>query len=295
MFDGHFSDEAVELLVAAVYTDSDNLLAARPNHYFSGFCRVLHLLSEWDWTNEPLVINLDGDLTHEDYHNTLTRFESTPNRKHALFIAYRGDMFNSLWTVDKPNKIVFGRVQQFARQTLQLIQKHYLDLTARIIPKWKLLLQPSFQDYDLLLKLKPEALPRLSSNVSMDLLWNKQSKKFAHVKEFKNLHGNISTGLLIDFDPQEHFFRELEERFGSLGMLFHNKFGKWIGIIWNPMFFLVEPKFQPHQSINRQPLVSREGEVVGFFPNIVTIIQEIQSIGAGILDKIEIPKGARRL
>ncbi|CAF4588393.1 unnamed protein product, partial [Rotaria magnacalcarata] len=41
-----------------------------------GFCRVLRLLRDYDWINEPLIINFNHELTNEQIFEMQTQFKA---------------------------------------------------------------------------------------------------------------------------------------------------------------------------------------------------------------------------
>jgi U3 small nucleolar RNA-associated protein 22 len=65
MFTGHVSDEALELLVASVYTNPRPYTA--PASALCGFWRTLALLAHWGWDAQALIVNVGGQLTAANY------------------------------------------------------------------------------------------------------------------------------------------------------------------------------------------------------------------------------------
>lgn len=66
--------EAIELLVAKVYTSRDVPLDP-PATVVSGFIRFLHLLASHDWTRRPLVVDPHGHIGEDDHSNISLQFE----------------------------------------------------------------------------------------------------------------------------------------------------------------------------------------------------------------------------
>lgn len=72
----HIPLEAVELTVAHVYTHAvaASTPLAAPGTVTSGFLRWLHLLATHNWARQPLVVDPQGHLSHEDHRAIQLQF-----------------------------------------------------------------------------------------------------------------------------------------------------------------------------------------------------------------------------
>jgi len=74
MLSGLIPFEAVELLVAKVYSDGESPTGA-PSSILSGFLRVLHLLGTHDWINCPMIVDPQGHLEEKEISKIHEQFQ----------------------------------------------------------------------------------------------------------------------------------------------------------------------------------------------------------------------------
>ncbi len=130
MLSGLVPGEAVELLVASVYTDPAPLFA--PTTVSCGFMRSLQLLFSHDWLREPLIVDPEGHIGPDQRSHIMTSFENTrgPELKNGppMFIIspndlYDGDNNNTLsswrpsFTAQNPERVVLGRMCALAKRS----------------------------------------------------------------------------------------------------------------------------------------------------------------------------------
>ena len=72
LFTGHVNEELVELVVARVFTQPYPW--DTPSSVMVGFLRTLHFLSRWDWQQDPLIVDLGGELDQDTITAIRTRF-----------------------------------------------------------------------------------------------------------------------------------------------------------------------------------------------------------------------------
>ena len=222
----YFNEELVELLMAYIYT---NVAAYRtPASQFTAFfryvvavtcwilltpVRFLHLLAAFDWSNSPVIINFENDLTKNDLDEIHAHYERLAV-KPVLFVAYSHCKLDNIWvSKNRPSHLIWKRIVALARQTLDLAMNTLFDFTTGIEKNWRALFTPSTRDFDVVIKLKSDVLPRhyqrLSndSNVKVNV---KQLSTKLQVTAYKNLYNrNVSSNLLVDFDPVQFYLREL--------------------------------------------------------------------------------------
>ncbi|CAM0141445.1 unnamed protein product [Umbelopsis sp. WA50703] len=114
----HVSEEFIELLCSYVFLESQPWQA--PGSIMSGFTRVLHLLATWDYQHEPLILDIEGEMSVADRDTIRDNFNRLrardPQMKHnSMFIASQKDLDGQRWSRDKPSKIIAARIQMLAR------------------------------------------------------------------------------------------------------------------------------------------------------------------------------------
>lgn len=117
----HLSDELIGLLVINVFTSSWPFTA--PSNTQTALLRVLDFVSRWDWRNEPLLVNLTGDMKEPHLSEALHRFEAWRKldpglNRTTVFVATDIDADGTTWTHDGPTKIVISRMTALARATI---------------------------------------------------------------------------------------------------------------------------------------------------------------------------------
>lgn len=114
----HVTDEFIELICAYVFLEAQPWQA--PGSIMSGFARVMHLLATWDYQHEPLILDIEEEMTVADRDTIRDNFNRLrardPHMKHSsMFIASQKDMEGQRWSKDKPSKIIAARIQALAR------------------------------------------------------------------------------------------------------------------------------------------------------------------------------------
>jgi U3 small nucleolar RNA-associated protein 22 len=119
LFSSMVSEEAIELLVAHVF------LSPRPydppTSPFVGFLRFLDLLANFDWSGQPLIINLDRELTAQMQTEIVHHFNATLQQPShpALYLATPFDPHSTHWTAEHPSHIALNRLIKFAQSMLR--------------------------------------------------------------------------------------------------------------------------------------------------------------------------------
>jgi hypothetical protein len=151
MFSAHVNEEAVELLVAAIFTSacptgadvpdpsattstSFNSCSAypTPGTPWVGFLRFLHLMGSYPWAEAPLVVDVDQSFTALQLQAVQAAFSasregvgmaaaSSPaasNPERALWLATPRDPNSLLWTSSRPQTHTVTIMAQYARSAL---------------------------------------------------------------------------------------------------------------------------------------------------------------------------------
>jgi U3 small nucleolar RNA-associated protein 22 len=123
MLSPQISIKAVEGLVCYVFVHSYPW--SPPASAEVGFLRTLRLLATWDWRKEPLVVDLDGSMKHEEVNKLFEGVrKQDPGIAHSAWcIATSYDPTGSSWTRDKPGKAVAARVTALAKSSLDALSK----------------------------------------------------------------------------------------------------------------------------------------------------------------------------
>ncbi|KAG0297764.1 hypothetical protein BGZ96_004955 [Linnemannia gamsii] len=321
----YFNDEALELLSAAVY--SDPAPWAAPASGFAGFARVLSLLSTWDWKHEPLVVDLNGEMTAKERDDIRHNFANTrknmiasnsassPQTKttsissdHAsMFIATNKDTFSKWWTWQSPSPMMVARLKALAKTSLD----HMLKVTAASATTSSsalnaLFITPTAQ-YDVVIDLDPAMCTRYAQNLSPDAQYFvTKGDKYKNLGTFqKSVFGEQ---ILIGFDPAAEYLAELQRTYGDIALFFHDRYGgTQIGVLWNPnalsprawkvnLGFNSKPADVNKDGVlevaKEQSTKAKNGKTTGgskmVVPNIEALMSEIERIGHGLVRSVQV-------
>uniref|UniRef100_A0A8C2G045 Nucleolar protein 6 n=1 Tax=Cyprinus carpio TaxID=7962 RepID=A0A8C2G045_CYPCA len=94
-------EEAADLLVASLFLHPAPFTP--PSSPQVGFLRFLHLLSTFDWKNNPLIVNLNGKLTAVEQTDIKNDFVASRESLPTMFIVTPNDKKVSVWTKEAPS------------------------------------------------------------------------------------------------------------------------------------------------------------------------------------------------
>lgn len=205
---GHVSEEAVELLCASIFVgrgetrSAEETRAGVPASRERGLAAVVAFLKDWKW-EDGLEVPL--------YESDTTLMSAARVSKEGVWrISTQGDRDGWIWTSSGPDRVVAHRIREIAKATwnhLQLLETEAFSV------------KPMFThplagyDYDFLLHLKKDHLPRYLLNIAYP--------------ESQGRHKEEKT-VRPGFDPAELFFADLQRVYGDTMKLFHDPYGgRW--------------------------------------------------------------------
>lgn len=223
----HFSEELVELLVMQAFVDPAPYQV--PCSARTGFLRTLKFLSEWNWKETPLILdltrtdveesqefNLSDKLSFSTYKAIQSNFErirkSDPNAINVqMFVGSRQDPSGILWCNDLSLPVTC-RLTALAKIGISIIDK---ESKASVFPSvLNLLFTPSMKDFDFVLDLKLSNVDKLSCGVMPQ-------------SAYKNLIDQ-QNDYPVDFsskcDPVMELVSELNQRFDGVVIFFCHKY-----------------------------------------------------------------------
>ncbi|RHZ53068.1 rRNA-processing protein UTP22 [Aspergillus thermomutatus] len=275
LFKGHVNDELVELFAVRVFTQSYPW--DTPSSVMAGFLRTLHLLSRWDWQQEPLTIDLGGQLDQNAVEVIRTRFAAwrkvDPAMNNvALFVASDIDTDGISWTqYDMPSKVVAARMSSLAKAAVKLMREkgQALDVSD--------LFHTSLSPYDFILSLRSKALTEILASSS----------------RFKNLQQQVIPDRADKLTVVRAFVCELQACFSPNIIFFHgDEQCDVIAGLWNP--HTVKPKnWSLKMTYSTLPVALAKPEMKAsedVYPNQTAILNEISRLGAHLIEGIDVHK-----
>ena len=210
----YLRDELIETLVACVYT--------RPHPYAvpacprTGFFRTLALLARWDWMGEPLMVELDSQITSADAAAIDLRFRAwrkidpSMNRV-TLIVGTSLDPGGVVWTQGRIPPLVASRLRALAQASIIKIQEGTFHLQTRP------LFTTPLSQYDFLVRLKsPGNLDRV--------LANPQSERYVKPANKSSYYWSLV----------HDFVADLSRQYDGIAIFFHGKEGTVIAGLWSP-------------------------------------------------------------
>ncbi|XP_050965256.1 nucleolar protein 6 [Labeo rohita] len=268
-------EEAADLLVASLFLHPAPFTP--PSSPQVGFLRFLHLLSTFDWKNNPLIVNLNGKLTAAEHTDIKNDFVASRESLPAMFIVTPNDKKVSVWTKEAPSVQMLQRAVMLAAESLRVLET---ELNSGEQQDMRVVFRPPLEAYDVLIHLSPKQVPLFPKAVDRaTYTFNRGTS------EGKAL---VSGGALpvIDYDPVRLYLSELREAFGDLALFFYDPYGGTvIAVLWKPAAF--EPKPFKASLMNARR-VEVNGDVVTTVPNVEAILQDFRIIGEGLVKSLEL-------
>ncbi|TMW64746.1 hypothetical protein Poli38472_011626 [Pythium oligandrum] len=283
--------EAIELIVAHAFLNAPP--TSTPHSILSGFLRFLKLLSGYDWSESPLIVDLNATLDDDKSREIIRRFEassSSPSTHPGMFIAadYEDMDCLSSWTRFTPDKVVVQRLVALAKVSYDALQ-HWLSSGASS-SGWKVAFSASTNEFDAVIQLNSDKLP--TKKMKIEQTKGKKHPYTAHV--YKNMD-LTSIPVMVEFDPVQQLLQDLQLKFGHLALFFFNRIeSKEILLTWKPQAFL-PAKFRAITSNALLPLPKSSDadadDVMAddastrtlAIPNIFEVLSEMQRLGNGMI------------
>ncbi|KAI0292587.1 Nrap protein [Russula brevipes] len=264
----HVSEEAVELLCAAVFLGVGS--ARAPNTRENGFACVIRLLRDWNWP-EGMTIPLYGASDPgPDACST-----SVAGVKGVWALMTENDPDGRMWTLDAPDIVAARRVHALAHAThayLQGIESGMLDVSGMFI-------HPE-EDYDFVIKFRPALLPRYFQNISANPSHWADNHAYAP-------HTDGVEPLRPGFDPVEAYLDDLTYIYADTAKFFYDPLGgDRFGGIWDPslakpMSFRVLSRFSSTPAPKQEKEKGKDRDAV--LLNESAVLSEIVRMGEGLI------------
>ncbi|XP_060893920.1 nucleolar protein 6 [Labrus mixtus] len=275
LFSEDLTEDTADLLVASLFLQPAPFTP--PGSPQVGFLRFLHLLSSFDWRNNPLVVNLNNQLTATDYTEIKNDFMASRESLPVMFLATPKDKKLSLWTKRAPSVQMLQRIVMVAAESLKVLEHQLMDGSQ--IQDVRVVMRPPLEAYDVLIHLNPKQVPLLSHAVDPPTVTFSRGIMTGTVSS--------SGGFLpvIDYNPVSLFLAELREAFGDLALFFCDPYGGTvIAVVWKPKAF-IPASFKTSQLSARSVQVN--GEEANTIPNVEAILEDFQVIGKDLVKSVE--------
>lgn len=268
----HFPDELIELFVIRTFVQPCPWQT--PSSITTGFLRTLFFLSRWDWRNDPLIVDLNGELKAHDISGITTRFEAwrkldpSLNRV-VLFAASSVDAGGTTWTDGSPSKVVAARLSALARAATVEAETAALRLEPAS------LFASPLSDYDFVIHLAPQF-----SNTN-----SKKSSKKSTI--FKNLEmESLSDSSLVGYEPVRLFVEEVKQIYGQAVLLFYALGEGYVAGLWSPQ--AGRRSWKVNLAYSTMPLITSTGGEPETDVNRNGVLAEIARLGGDLVSSVEV-------
>lgn len=279
----HLNPELIELLVARAFLQPYPWQA--PSSPMTGFLRTLLFLSRWDWRNEPLIVDLSGEMKSEEFSAITTRFEAWRKidpvlNRVVLFVASSNDPEGTTWTDNAhPPLVVATRMTALAKAASQSVKQQGVNIEPE-----SLFLSP-LTDYDFVLRLSPQ--------FTRD--GQRRKNKGGPRAQYKNLQlqaASVEERELVGYQPVTLFLAELKDVYGHAITFFYDENGgDVVAGLWNPgtarRAWKVKLDYSTMPVSKKTKTANEEEDSVDVEINKEGILSEIARLGGDLVRKIE--------
>jgi len=277
MLSGYLSEEAIELIVASIFVSPVGVDS--PSTHMCGFLRFLHLLAKFDWKNEPLIVNLNGEINSDEISSIWENFTTNRCKHPSIFISTPYSKDTSLWTRSNPSPQILLRLTLLAEAALNLCSLESSHIVSKDAAKQ--MFRPSVNDFNVIIELDKSFVPlhQMSIDSSNTNPWQISTSK-------DNLN---STSLPVtEFNPPEIYLKELRDAFSDIALFFYNVYGGLkIGVVWK-RGAMAEQSFKilnaQYKTVDKESSKTSSLLVV---PNVKAIISDFHTIGKGLVSNIQ--------
>ncbi|KAG2615037.1 hypothetical protein PVAP13_3NG027500 [Panicum virgatum] len=292
LFSSFISEEAVELVVAYLFLKPFPFHA--PSSRVAGFLRFLRLLSSFDWTFSPMVVDINNDFNlkdekeiNENFMMSRKSYEQNPHDiEPAMFLATSYDKASEAWTKQSPSKSVLKRMAAYAKSSAELLTNLILNGQSGQYT-WECLFRTPMSNYDAVILLHHEKLccpshvlfPAETPNGKL-VIWGKPSKDFhpympLNKGAVKSLH-DARDKLLVNFDPITYFLRDLKGALPKAFKLWYGSIGgDAVGLTWD------KPKKRGREEADET------------MPEPTSILKEAGDVGKGLVRSVYLLKASK--
>ncbi|KAF2760726.1 pre-rRNA processing protein-like protein Utp22 [Pseudovirgaria hyperparasitica] len=275
----HIPETVIELLVVRAFLQP--FPWDTPSSVSTGFVRTLYFLSRWDWREDPLIVDLSGDMTSDEFEAIEADFKSLRAKdpsmnKVVLFAASSVDRAGTTWTDQgSPPRVAASRMTALAKAATQAVLDPLVKLNV------KSLFTSSLKDYDFVIHLHAK-YTRAGREKSVTLANG----------QFKNLQlqaASLQNTKNIGYDPVAAYVEDLKSLYGSCAVFFHDNSngGRVIAGLWNPAV-VGRKHWRAMMLYSTIPKIPRDDENgMSSSVNVEAILSEMARLGGDMVSKIE--------
>lgn len=258
-----FTHEAIELIVAQLFINP-HPYSSPPNLPVCGFIRCLDLLATFPFSSKPFVVNLNDLITDSDLVKIQEVYQATKH-KPGIFIVTPFDVNYGMFS--KPDGFVNSLVMVSRVQTLasEWVKGLFLKISNIANP----------------IELAPMFIPTITdAHVILHL-----KGKFISCGSLKCASQEVKSFPIVNFDPVSEYINVIRQNYDPYALFMYDKyFGDTIYLFWK------SEAFNNVKDIEKCKIdvVANGGNLNSLVPNLEGIIENIQLLGQGIVQRVAV-------
>ena len=301
LFGNNIAEELIEILVASVYIEA----SSAPGLGHLGFLQTLRKLADWNWQEMALIVpmtastsatpssNMDINVLRSIQTNFGQLRRMDPSMHHlAWFIATEEEPKGVQWARNSPSAGSADALQRLAKAACALLESGSFLSTKSV----KAAFVPDLSHFDFVIELEPAAVTRYIENLcfnakELDLSERRQGQRKHSYRNFNDL--SQKKGFNVNLDSGSEWVNLIETLYLDNLRLFYDRFGGCsIGGMFNPILSNKQRAFRVGLGFNSVPAsVVKSGTAKEVIMNRKAILEEIQRVGKGIVQKITVQSG----
>ncbi|KAL2889999.1 U3 small nucleolar RNA-associated protein 22 [Ceratocystis lukuohia] len=292
----YFSEELLELFTLHAFLESAPW--CMPSSASTGFLRTMSFLARWDWRDEPLIVDTEGEggamslAERTALRESLATWRSRdPGLKSlVLFVATPHDSSGHSYTRNGPSKMAAARMTRLAKAACKIARTKEDSLGFLTPQQVAAIFEAPLQDYDVLLHLSTRAINTILKTIGGSSAVGPSALPSAATAQFKNLGLSVpgsSIPLPMTRYPVDVLVAELRKAYGdSMAFFIGGESDDVIGAIWTAKAKDVTQTFRVGLPYNFVVPSGEEEHTVEL--NKKAILLEIARIGGEMIRKIDV-------
>ncbi|KAF9424543.1 hypothetical protein HW555_000354 [Spodoptera exigua] len=266
-----FPWRVAELVVAAVYLHAAPALP--PTTPTLGLLRVLHLLVEFDWTRDLLVLDFNEDMSREEImeiEKKLNDVEVESRPAVRIVTSYDGEQPGA-WSRAGPDARVLARAKALARSALDYMDKKLSECADNVLNMFV----PSYAGYNVLIHVARPLVAHCGERLDA-------------APPRRDLPPTPAGDIIpvVEFNPVEKYLQELRSAYGEFALFFHDTYGgDVIAVLWKPDIH-EDREFQLTNANALKP-ITLNGETK-YRVNTEAIVEDFRILGDGLVTDITV-------
>lgn len=223
----HLNDLTIDLLVAHLFLNPEPY--TEPSSSSVGFRRFLELVAKFDWSQLPLIVNLDDQMKEDEITRVRDSMLEDRRKFPPLVVCTPYDKGISPWTRENPSQESLDLLVMICTKAHQYFNKEIL-LKFDAKDEFKALFRPNFKIFQLLIKLNS----RVVQNFFMSFDPPKNFQLKGREPSVKNPSA-FQVMPIVGLNIVDRYVNLLKFTYNDVASFFHDRYGqRVIGITLKP-------------------------------------------------------------